>query len=157
MSRIIKIAIISDRHPAGGEVVVAASTILAMTYLAVKPVSITNSCRIEFINACRVMIHNGTPKKYAEKIVDPNSLDADFADFWLAFDKKGEKLASQIVLKSGRAIDKGKYDFSSMVHLFEHIVPDPPIEGDITPWVGLLAEQLEPWREKIQKMHSDNY
>jgi hypothetical protein len=44
-----------------------------------------------------------------------------------------------------------------MVHLFEHIVPDPPKEGDIKPWVGLLAEQLEPWREKIQKMHSDNY
>ncbi len=152
----MKIAVISDRHPAGGEIVVAASTILTMTYLIVKPVSITNICRNEFINTCRMTIRNGTPKKYAAKIVDPNSLDADFADFWLAFDKKGEKLAKQIVKNSGRSVDEAKYDFPSMVHLFEHIVPDPP-KDDIKPWVSLFAEQLQPWRERIQKMHSAIY
>jgi hypothetical protein len=45
------IAIISERGPRGGEIVVAASTILTMTYLTVKPVSTVNTCREEFINA----------------------------------------------------------------------------------------------------------
>jgi len=150
------IAIISDRHPRGGEIVVAASTILTMTYLIVKPVSITNTCRDEFINACRMKVPNGIPKKYMKKIANPATLDADFADFWLAFDKKGEKLAKQIIENSGRSVDEKRYDFPAMVHLFEHIVPDPPAEGDLKPWVSLLAEQLTPWREKIIKMHAEN-
>jgi hypothetical protein len=153
MPPIMTIAIISDRHPRGGEIVVAASTILTMTYLIVKPVSTVNTCRDEFIIACRMMISNGTPKKYAAKIENPISLDADFADFWLAFDRKGEKLAKQIIQDSGRSVTQGKYDFPAMVHLFEHIVPDPPADGDIKPWVSLLAEQLAPWRKKIKKMH----
>ena len=153
MHSIMTIAIISDRNTRAGEIVVAASTILTMTYLIVKPVSLDNTCRDEFINACRGMIQNGTPKKYAAKIANPSSVNADYADFWLAFDKKGEKLAKQIVQASGRSIDEGNYDFPGMVHLFEHEVPDTPKNGDIKEWVGTLAEQLAPWRERIQKMH----
>ena len=150
------IAIISERGSRAGEIVVAASTILTMTYLTVKPVSSNTACRADFINACRAMIRNGTPKKYVAKIANPASVDADYADFWLAFDKKGEKLAKQIVQSSGRSVEEGKYDFPGLVHLFEHIVPDPPESGDIKPWVVMLVEQLAPWRERIQKMHSDS-
>lgn len=153
MHPIMTIAIISDRNTRAGEIVVAASTIMTMTYLTVKPVSSDNTCRDEFINACRAIVQNGTPKKYAAKIANPASVNAEFADFWLAFDKKGEKLARQIIQASGRSVEEGNYDFPSMVHLFEHEVPDTPKNGDIKPWVGLLLEQLEPWREKIQKMH----
>ena len=153
MNPIMTIAVISGRDTRAGEIVVAASTILTMTYLTVKPVSSDSICRDEFINACRSMVRNGTPKKYAAKIAHPNSVNADFADFWLAFDKKGEKLAKQIFETSGKSMEEGNYDFSGMVYLFEHEVPDTPKNGDIKPWVGLLAEQLEPWREKIQKMH----
>lgn len=150
------IAIISGRDPRGGEIVVAASTILTMTYLTVKPVSANKTCRDEFINACRAMVRNGTPKKYVAKIADPSSLNAEYADFWLAFDTMGEKMARQIIEISGKSVEKGKYDFPGLVHLFEHTVPDPPKEGDIKPWVSLLASQLEPWKEKIRKMHSKN-
>ena len=156
MHQIMTIAIISDRGPRAGEIVVAASTILTMTYLTVKPVSIDNSCRDEFINACRAMVRNGTPKKYAGKIANPASIDADYADFWLAFDKRGEKMAREIIQKSGKSVDDRRYDFPGMVHLFEHTVPDPPENGDIKPWIGMFADQLAPWREKIKKMHSDN-
>jgi len=156
MHPIMTIAIISERGPRAGEIVVAASTILTMTYLTIKPVSIYNTCRDEFINACRAMVRNGTPKKYAGKIANPASIDADYADFWLAFDKKGEKMAREIIQNSGRSVEEGKYDFPGMVHLFEHTVPDPPENGDIKPWVGMLANQLAPWREKIKKMHLDN-
>ena len=155
MPAIITIAIISERKPRGGEVVVAASTILSMTYLTVKPVSTQTAVRDEFINACRMTVRNGIPKKYAGRIENPASLAADYADFWLAFDAKGEKLAKQIIQKSGRSIDEAKYDFPALVHLFEHEVPDPPKDGDIKPWVVTFAEQLEPWREKIRKMHLD--
>jgi hypothetical protein len=155
MHPIMTIAIISERNPRGGEIVVAASIILSMTYLTVKPVSTNITCREEFINACRATVRNGTPKKYAAKIANPASLNADYADFWLAFDAKGEKLARQIITNSGRAVEKGNYDFPTLVHLFEHEVPDPPKEGDIKPWVSLLAKQLEPWKEKIRKMHLD--
>jgi hypothetical protein len=155
MHSIMTIAIISDRNTRAGELVVAASTILTMTYLMVKPVSSDNSCRDEFINACRAVVPNGTPKKYAAKIASPASINVDYADFWLAFDKKGEKLAKQIIQRSGGSVDNGRYDFPAMVHLFENIVPDPPASGDIKPWVSLLAEQLTPWRERIQKMHSE--
>ena len=147
------IAIISERGRRGGEIVVAASTILTMTYLTVKPVSSNNTCRNEFINACRLMVRNGTPKKYTARIANPSSLNAEYADFWLAFDKKGEQIARQIIQNSGRSVENGKYDFPGMVHLFEHTVPDPPEAGDIKPWVSLLASQLEPWKEKIRKMH----
>ena len=150
------IAVISDRGPMAGEIVVAASTILTMTYLTVKPVSTQTACRDEFINACRAMVRNGTPKKYAEKIVKPASIHTDFADFWLAFDEKGEKLARKIVQRSGNPLGEGRYDFPGMVHLFEHTVPDPPAGGDIKPWVGMFASQLIPWKEKIQKMHQEN-
>ena len=150
------IAIISERGRRAGEIVVAASTILTMTYLTVKPVSTENTVRDEFINACRATVRNGTPKKYVAKIANPASVDADYADFWLAFDKKGEKLAKQIAQSSGRSVEEGKYDFPGLVHLFEHIVPDPPESGDIKPWVVMLVEQLAPWRERIQKMHSDS-
>lgn len=102
------------------------------------------------------MVRNGTPKKYVGKIADPSSLNAEFADFWLAFDTKGEAIARQIIEISGKSVEKGKYDFPGLVHLFEHTVPDPPNEGDIKPWVSLLASQLEPWKEKIRKMHSKN-
>ena len=156
MLPIMTIAIISERGPRAGEIVVAASTILTMTYLTVKPVSTNNTCRDEFINACRAMVRNGTPKKYVGKIADPSSLNAEFADFWLAFDTKGEAIARQIIEISGKSVEKGKYDFPGLVHLFEHTVPDPPNEGDIKPWVSLLASQLEPWKEKIRKMHSKN-
>ena len=155
MHPIMTIAIISERNPRGGEIVVAASIILSMTYLTVKPVSTNITCREEFINACRATVRNGTPKKYAAKIANPALLNADYADFWLAFDAKGEKLARQIITNSGRALEKGNYDFPTLVHLFEHEVPDPPKEGDIKPWVSLLAKQLEPWKEKIRKMHLD--
>jgi hypothetical protein len=156
MHPIMTIAIISERDTRAGEIVVAASTILTMTYLTVKPVSSDKTCRGEFINACRAMVRNGTPKKYMERIANPSSLNAEFADFWLAFDKKGEKLAKQIIQDSGKSVEEGKYDFPGMVHLFEYIVPDPPEAGDIKPWVGMLAEQLAPWRERIKKMHLDN-
>jgi hypothetical protein len=156
MHPIMTIAIISDRGPRAGEIVVAASTILTMTYLTVKPVSTNHTCRDEFINACRAMVRNGTPKKYAEKIANPASVDADYADFWLAFDAKGEKLAREIIQNFGKSVEEGRYDFPGMVHLFEHTVPDPPDDGDIKPWVGMLASQLTPWREKIKKMHLDN-
>ncbi|MFT3893289.1 MAG: hypothetical protein QM730_16795 [Anaerolineales bacterium] len=81
MHSIMTIALISERGPKAGEIVVAASTILTMTYLTVKPVSSETFCRNEFINACRATVRNGTPKKYAEKIANPATLDADFADF----------------------------------------------------------------------------
>jgi len=156
MHPIMTIAIISERSPRGGEIVVAASTILTMTYLTIKPVSSKTACRDEFINACRAMVRSGTPKKYAEKIVNPAFVNADYADFWLAFDKQGEKAARQIIQNSGRSLEKGKYDFPGLVHLFEFTVPDPPLDGDIKPWVGTLIEQLAPWKEKIRKMHTDN-
>jgi len=155
MPSIMTIAIISERNPRGGEIVVAASIILSMTYLTVKPVSSYNTCREEFINACRLMVRNGIPKKYAGRIANPALLNAEYADFWLAFDAKGEKLAKQIIQKSGKSVENGQYDFPGMVHLFEHEVPDPPKDGDIKPWVGTLASQLEPWKEKIRKMHLD--
>ena len=147
------IAIISERAPRGGEIVVAASTILTMTYLTVRPVSTYKTCRDELINACRATVRNGTPKKYVGRIANPSSLNADYADFWLAFDKKGEEMARQIIQNSGRSVETGKYDFPAMVQLFDHAVPDPPEDGDIKPWVGVLAKQLEPWREMIKKMH----
>lgn len=150
------IAVISDRDTRAGEIVVAASTILTMTYLTVKPVSFDKTCRDEFINACRATVRNGTPKKYAAKIANPVQVDGGLADFWLAFDKQGEKLARQIIQDSGKSVEDGKYDFPGLVHLFEHTVPDPPEEGDIKLWVRTFAEQLAPWREKIQKMHSEN-
>ena len=156
MLPIMTIAIISERGRRGGEIVVAASTILTMTYLIIKPVSSNNTCRDEFINACRAMVRSGTPKKYMERIADPSSVNADYADFWLAFDKKGAQTARQIITDSGRSVEKGKYDFPGMVHLFEHTVPDPPDNGDIKLWVGTLAGQLEAWKEKIRKMHSGN-
>lgn len=147
------IAIISERNLRSGEIVVAASTILTMTYLTVKPVSSTNTCRDEFINACRAMVRSGTPKKYMGRIANPSSLNAEYADFWLAFDKEGEATARQIIQNSGKLVEKGKYDFPGLIHLFEYAVPDPPTEGDIKPWVSMFAEQLAPWKEKIQKMH----
>lgn len=150
------IAVISGRDTRAGEIVVAASTILTMTYLTVKPISPDNTCRDEFINACRATIHNGTPKKYVAKIANPASVDAEFADFWLAFDTKGEKLARQIIQSSEEPVEYRKYDFPGLIHLFEHTVPDPPETGDIKLWVGTLADQLVPWREKIKKMHLDN-
>lgn len=152
MPPIMTIAIISERNPRGGEIVVAAATILTMTYLTVKPVSSYTTCRDEFINACRAMVRNGTPKKYAGKIADPSSVTADYADFWLAFDEQGEARAAQIIQNSGKSIENKKYDFPALVHLFEQTVPDPPLEGDIKPWVGALAEGLTPWKEKIKNM-----
>jgi hypothetical protein len=156
MLPIMTIAIISERGLRAGEIVVAASTILTMTYLTVRPVSSNNICRDEFINACRAMVRNGTPKKYVGRIVNPASVNADYADFWLAFDTKGEQIARQIIQNSGKSVEKGKYDFPGMVHLFEPAVPDPPEDGDIKPWVGMFASQLEPWKAKIKKMHSEN-
>ena len=156
MHSIMTIAIISDRGPKAGEIVVAASTILTMTYLVVKPVSLDTVCRDEFINACRATVRNGTPKKYAEKIANPYQVDAEYADFWLAFDAKGEKLAKEIFHRSGKSVEERRYDFPGMVHLFEHAIPDPPATGDIKPWVGMFADTLAPWREKIKKMHQDN-
>jgi len=155
MHPIMTIAIISERSPRGGEIVVAASTILSMTYLTIKPVSTQTAVRDEFINACRMTVRNGIPKKYAARIANPALLIADYADFWLAFDAKGEKVAKQLILKSGRLIEEGKYDFPGMVHLFEHEVPDPPKDGDLKPWVSTFVSQLEPWKEKIRKMHLD--
>ena len=149
------IAIISERSPRGGEIVVAASTILSMTYLTIKPVSTQTTVRDEFINACRMTVRNGIPKKYATRIANPALLNADYADFWLAFDAKSEKVAKQLILKSGRLIEEGKYDFPGMVHLFEHEVPDPPKDGDLKLWVSTFVSQLEPWKEKIRKMHLD--
>ena len=102
------------------------------------------------------MIRNGTPKKYMDRIANPATVNADYADFWLAFDPKGKEMARQILQNSGRSVEKGKYDFPEMVHLFEHTIPDPPEDGDIKAWVGLLASQLEPWKEKIKKMHLEN-
>jgi hypothetical protein len=65
-------------------------------------------------------------------------------------------MARQIIQNSGKSVEKGKYDFPGMVHLFEHTVPDPPDDGDLKLWVGMLAKQLEPWREKIKKMHLEH-
>ena len=148
------IALISERDSRAGEIVVAASTILTMTYLTVKPVSTDNTCRNDFINACRMTVRNGIPRKYMKRIENPSAIDAGFADFWLAFDKKGEKMAKQIIENAGESVEDGKYDFPGRVHLFEHLVPDTPKDGDMKEWVSTLAEQLEPWRERIQKMHA---
>jgi len=154
MPPIMTIALISERDSRAGEIVVAASTILTMTYLTVKPVSTDNTCRNEFINACRMTVRNGIPRKYMKRIANPSAIDAGFADFWLAFDKKGEKMAKKIIENAGESTEDGKYDFPGRVHLFEHLVPDTPKDGDMKEWVSTLAEQLEPWRERIQKMHA---
>jgi hypothetical protein len=155
MLPIMTIAVISERGPRAGEIVVAASTILTMTYLIVKPVSTTTACREDFINACRAVVRQGTPKKYAGRIANPSRLNAQYADFWLAFDKKGEEAAKQIIQHAGESVEKRKYDFPGMVHLFEHTVTDPPKDGDIKPWVEMLAGQLASWRDRIKKMHEE--
>ncbi len=125
----ISIAIISGQKYAG-EVATLASAFLDMSYLSITPVSINSSVGEDFSLPLEIYrlrdysIHYQWG--YEKKLTLPNNNLFDNALFWLAIDKEGYTIASDIVAENGSSPNEKVYKSVSKVNLLTPQVPPYP-------------------------------
>ena len=125
----VSIAIISGQKYAG-EVATLASAFLDMSYLSITPVSINISVGEDFLLPLEIYklrdysIHYQWG--YEKKLSLPSNNLFNNALFWLAIDKEGYAIASDIVIENDSSPDEKVYKSVSKVNLLSPQVPPYP-------------------------------
>jgi hypothetical protein len=117
------------------EIVVAASTFLAMRYLAIEPVATDGAVRDHFLKALEAfrskerMDFRERPDYHVERLVGPNNDLSTGNFFWLALDPEGEALARNIFQANGELPDRRAHRSVKKLNMIEQpIVPPPQVD-----------------------------
>jgi hypothetical protein len=123
------------------EIVVAACTFLATTYLAIKPVATDGSVRDHFLKALKAfkskerLDFREKPDYHLERLVEPNNTLSTKNFFWLALDPEGEALARNIFQANGDLPDNRAHRSVKKLNLIEQpIVPPPQVNVPPEMW-----------------------
>jgi hypothetical protein len=121
------------------EIIVAASTFLAMTYLAIEPVADDGVIRDPFLKALEVfeigskLEFRERPSLHVGQLVEPGNHLSTKNLFWLALDTEGETLAKSIFQTNGDLPDKRAHRSVKKLNLIEKPIAPPP-QVDIPLW-----------------------
>lgn len=148
----IHITVVSGQR-FSGEIAVAASTFLAMDYLAIRLLSNEGSVREEFLKALEVFedregfYYRKRPRDFVEKLMKPqgNIPIDDF--FWLALDKEGETIATNIFAANGEVPHQLVHRLIRKLNLLEQTILHPP----------QVHVPLQYWQESAEKQSSLSY
>ncbi len=150
MPQYFNVAVISDRHPGGPELALAAAAVLRQSDddSGIAPYILAAStytrCRPAVIRAClaRSAVIAGP--------VSASLLNPQRVDLWLALDESGETTARVLIDRAGPA-PVGYYRdvFPAPVVHLDCALPDPPQDESFDPWLDSVAEQLAAWKKQI--------
>jgi len=123
------------------EIVVAASTFLAMHYLAIWPVATDGSVRDHFLKALKAfkskerLDFREQPDSHVERLVEPSNNLSTKNFFWLALDPEGQALARHIFQANGELPDNRAHRSVKKLNLIEQsIVPPPQMDVPVQTW-----------------------
>lgn len=114
------------------EIIVAASTFLAMNYLAIEPVADDGVIRDPFLQALEVfeigskLEFRERPSFHVGQLVEPGNHLSTKNFFWLALDIEGETLAKHIFQANGDLPDKPAHQSIKKLNLIEQPIAPPP-------------------------------
>jgi hypothetical protein len=123
------------------EIVVAASTLLAMHYLAIEPIAGDGPIRDTFLKALEAfearerMFFREQPGYHVERLIAPGGNPSTKNYFWLALDPEGETLARKIFQANGDLPDQRPHPLIKKLNLIEQpIVPPPEVGAPLQIW-----------------------
>ena len=80
----------------------------------------------------------------------PRLVNSEEINVWLALDKKGFQLAQEKIKQGGSSSNRFYREaFPETVVRCGFPIPDPPEESKYDQWFELLAEKLEPWKQRF--------
>lgn len=123
------------------EIVVAASTFLAMAYLAIKPVANDGAVRDHFLKALEAfkskeqIDFREQPDYHVGRLVEPHNSLSTTNFFWLALDPEGEAIARNIFQANGDVPDKPAHGLVKKLNLIaQPTTPPPQVDIPIHSW-----------------------
>ncbi len=150
MPQYFNVAVISDRHPGGLELALAAAVVLrhSDSESGIAPYIVATStftgCRPALISACiaRSAVIAGPVSAY---LLNPQRVD-----LWLALDKSGAETARVLIDQAGPApVGFYRNVFPAPVVQCDCALPDPPRDENFASWLDFLAEHLAAWKKQI--------
>lgn len=132
-----------------GEIVVAASTLLSMSYLYINPVAKNVTIRPEFRNVLNIFCYRervdrrSSPGEFEHRILQPANTISTGGHFWLAFDQEGEILAREIFAAQGKSPNERFYSSVRKLSLLKPFTPPPP-QIRQTLWQKLFPSSPDP-------------
>ena len=149
------VAVISDRHPNGGEIAATVTTLLSDFEDPIQPyLAACATHRDCWLALSRALTSRGL---IFSRPVDPWYLNPKTINLWLALDHYGENTARRVIKEFGRA-PKGFYRhvFPDPVVEFGSALPEPESEGGLGDWIDLLAGLVEPWKRRLWQAFCDS-
>ena len=123
------------------EIVVAASTLLAMHYLAIEAIAESRPIRDTFLEALGAfearerIFFREQPDYHVERLLAPGGNPYTKNFFWLALDPEGETLARKIFQANGELPDHRAHPLVKKLNLIEQpIVPPPEVYVPLQVW-----------------------
>jgi hypothetical protein len=151
----VKVVIISENIPFGGEIALMLSAVLDHAFSFATPASSQSQRRDEFLDYCKTFISNRRLDKLINELQSPYLINAEKIDLWLALDEAGEKVAREHYEKTGDFSNKGRLSFSERVVRCSFTLPDISSTQNIKKLHQVLTEHLTPWKDRVWKVMCD--
>jgi hypothetical protein len=149
------VAVISERHPRGGEVAAAVTSLFGFSGNAIEPY--LAACASH--KYCRPALPSALTNRglVFYQPIAPSFLNPKEVHLWLALDPLGASTARQIIKEFGRS-RKGFYRllFPDPVVGFGAPIPDPETEERIPQWIDMLVPLVQPWKQRIWDAFGDS-
>ena len=127
----VSIILISGQENSG-EIAVAASVFLRMSYLGITPVGTSRTIRKEFLLSLEIFCYREyhdlisyDEKKFTESLTEPNNNLIQRGSFWLALDDHGYRIGEKILAENGISPDTAVY-YVRALNQIEQVVPPLP-------------------------------
>ena len=149
------VAVISGRHPTGGEVAATVTSLFGLLGNTIEPY--LAACATH--KNCRPALATALAARglVLPQPINPWFLNPKTVHLWLALDPLGENTARQIIKEFGRS-RKGFYRqlFPDPVVGFGSPIPEPETEDRLPHWIDLLALLVEPWKQRLWDAFGDS-
>lgn len=151
----VKVIVISENIPFGGEIALMSSAILDQNFRFATASSSQSQYRDEILDYCKTFISYRRLDTLIRAFQPPHLIDAEKIDLWIALDEAGEKAAKAHYEKMGDFSNKGRLSFSERVVRSNFILPDISSAKNINKLHQVLTEHLTPWKDRVWKVMCD--
>jgi len=142
------VAVISDRHPSGGEIAATVTSLLSDFEDPIQPY--LAACAIH--QDCRPALSRAIASRglILARPVNPWFLNPKMGHLWLALDHEGENTARGVIKEFGRS-PRSFYRnfFPDPVVGFGSAIPEPESDKGLEDWIDQLASLVEPWKRRL--------
>ncbi len=151
----VRVVVISENIPFGGEIALMSSAVLDQPYRFASPSSSQHQFREEMLDYCKTFISYNKLNSLINEFQAPHLFNAEKIDLWIALDDVGEKVAKDFYEKMGEYSNKGRFSFSERVARINFALPDISNANNINKLHHVLTEYLTPWKDQVWKVMCD--